>query len=321
MGGASQDELCGLAVDPVGNAYITGWTASSQATFPVRVGPGLTLNGRLNAFVARVNADGKGLGYCGYIGGYGVDQGQAIAVDRHGCAYVVGSASSTERAPSPNLTPFPVTVGPGLRHAGGTDTFVAKVSPSGSTLVYCGYIGGSWQDTLWGLAADTIGNVVVVGDLISPSPMTFPVRVGPDLTFNGVVDAFVAKVSYTNLAGTGAGRVGATLQWDLTATDYPGIRFQLGSSLGTGPIKIDTRTINLSADNLLAVSVAGLWPMVFSGYQGAIDGNGQAKAAIHIPNIPGLIGTRIHTAFVTLDPQAPSGIRSISNTVSFTISK
>ncbi|MBN2492244.1 MAG: hypothetical protein JXQ29_15465 [Planctomycetes bacterium] len=46
---------------------------------------------------------------------------------------------------------------------------------------------------------------------------------------------------------------------------------------------------------------------------------GRAPAAIPVPNIPPLVGTQFHTAFVTVDPQAPSGIASISNPPSFTI--
>jgi hypothetical protein len=43
------------------------------------------------------------------------------------------------------------------------------------------------------------------------------------------------------------------------------------------------------------------------------------RAVIHIPAVSSLIGTRIHMAFVTLDPTARSGIRSISNAEMFTI--
>ena len=50
-----------------------------------------------------------------------------------------------------------------------------------------------------------------------------------------------------------------------------------------------------------------------------IGTNGLAKAAINIPNVPALKGVRIHTAFVTVSPSAPFGIKSISNTFSFTI--
>ena len=95
----------------------------------------------------------------------------------------------------------------------------------------------------------------------------------------------------------------------------------MGTSLGTGPIHIDTRKLDLSPDNLLLVTVNNYWPWIFSGYRGIIDSKGQAKATINIPSIPALIGTHIHSAFVTLDPQAPSGIKSISNTYSFSITK
>ena len=124
-----------------------------------------------------------------------------------------------------------------------------------------------------------------------------------------------------SLVGSGTARPGGTVTLDLNANNDPGLFFQLGSSLGTGPIPIDTRNLGLSPDNLLQISVGGLWPGIFSGYSGTLDGQGQAKASINIPNIPFLIGLHIHTAFVTLDPLAPSGIKSISNTFSFSITK
>jgi len=135
------------------------------------------------------------------------------------------------------------------------------------------------------------------------------------------MDGFVARIAMTLLEAGGTVRPGGVVAFMLTATDAVGLPCQLGSSLGTGPIPIDTRNLSLSPDGLLALSVAGLWPAIFSGYRGLIDNRGRARAAIHIPNLLALIGTRIHTAFVTLDPAAPSGIRSISNTYSFSITK
>ena len=51
---------------------------------------------------------------------------------------------------------------------------------------------------------------------------------------------------------------------------------------------------------------------IFTGYRGVLDPKGQATAAMHIPNVQALVGLRIHTAFVTFDPQAVLGIKSIS---------
>lgn len=60
--------------------------------------------------------------------------------------------------------------------------------------------------------------------------------------------------------------------------------------------------------------MTGQWPEVFRDYRGVMDPKGQAAAAIRIPNAPALIGLGVHSAFPTLDPAAPQGIQSVSQT-------
>jgi hypothetical protein len=189
IGGFDNDRGKGIAVDGVGCAYVVGGTDSSQSTFPVIVGPDITLNGGLDAFVAKVNSSGTALDYCGYIGGSGGTVASRIAVDSAGCAYVTGDTNSSEAT-------FPVAVGPDLTYNGScSDAFVAKVNAEGSALVYCGYIGGSSLDYGRGIAVDGAGCAYVTGFTYT-SDATFPVIVGPDLSYNGVAtDGFVAKVS------------------------------------------------------------------------------------------------------------------------------
>ncbi len=189
IGGTDKDLARGIAVDSEQNAYVIGYTESDEGSFPVVVGPDVTFNGGgLDTFVAKLSATGESLVYCGYIGGDRADTGHGIALDDQQNAHVIGSAESRE-------TTFPVTVGPDLTHGGKVDAFVAKVSSDGSSLVYCGYIGGEAQDTGASIALDDQRNAYVTGNTRSMET-TFPVAVGPDLTHNGPgqADAFVAKV-------------------------------------------------------------------------------------------------------------------------------
>jgi hypothetical protein len=133
--------------------------------------------------------------------------------------------------------------------------------------------------------------------------------------------ATVLSIAKSVIYGSGTPTIGGTITLHLLAPGDRNHPYQLGSSFGTGPIPFDTRKLNLSPDVLLAISSSGFWPTIFQGYRGIINNKGQAQAAIHIPNVPALIGVRLHSAFVTLDPAAPSGIRSISNTFSFSITK
>jgi len=193
IGGDGWDEGWGIAVDGAGSAYVTGRTASAETDgFPVTGGPDLTYNDSLDAFVAKVQADGTGLDYCGYIGGSGDDHGWGIAVDGAGHAYVTGSTVSAE------TDGFPVTGGPDLTYNGGDyDAFVARVKVDGTGLDYCGYIGGDGWDEGLGIAVDGAGHAYVTGLTMSAETDGFPVTGGPDLTHNGNYDAFVAKISWT----------------------------------------------------------------------------------------------------------------------------
>jgi Beta-propeller repeat len=216
IGGAGTDFGEGIAVDRLGNVYVTGPTDSSEDTFPATVGPDVTYNGNFDVFVAKLKVDPtdaipkNNFEYCGYIGGAGVDIGLEpggrsltagqIAVDASGSAYVSGMTTSTEAT-------FPVTVGPDLTHNGGYDAFVAKITPDGTGFVYAGYIGGSGDDYGFGMAVDASGNAYLTGRT-SSTEATFPVTLGPDLTYNGRTDAFVAKVAPDGASLVYAGYLG-----------------------------------------------------------------------------------------------------------------
>ncbi len=204
IGGTGLDETIDVAVDGSGSAYVGGSTNSTEASFPVTVGPDLTYNGgSRDLFVAKVNAAGTALVYCGYIGGTGWDFDHGIAVDGSGNAYLTGDTTSTEAS-------FPVLVGPDLTQNGSWDVFVTKVNAAGTALVYSGFIGGSGDDLRARVDVDAFGSAYVVG-VTASTEATFPVTVGPDLTYNGGTwDGFVAKVNAAGSALTYAGYIGGS---------------------------------------------------------------------------------------------------------------
>ncbi len=269
IGGAGADYGYDIAVDSSGNAYITGVAYSTEATFPVLVGPDLTHNGGADGFVAKVNASGTSLTYCGYIGGSGTDYGFGIAVDGAGDACAVGQTDSTEAT-------FPATVGPDLAHNGNDDAWVAKVNPTGSGLLYCGYIGGNWYEQAWDVAVDGAGNAYLTGQTGSTEP-TFPVTVGPDISENGGADCFVAKVNPSGTALAYCGFIGGS-DWDAgrgIAVDAFGNAYVAGftqSAPASFPVAVGPDlTYNGQRDAFVAkVNPAGNG-LVFCGYLGGSD--------------------------------------------------
>jgi len=238
IGGDDDDFAEGIAVDGAGNAYLVGYTYSDQATFPVVVGPDLTIDSVLytDAFIAKVNATGTALAYCGYIGGSLDDYAYDVAVDQAGNAYVAGSTSSLPAS-------FPDKVGPDLTYNGGaSDGFVAKVAAAGSSLDYCGYIGGDGPDESLGIAVDGAGNAYVAGGTGS-SQASFPILLGPDLTQNGGDEAFVAKINAAGAALLYSGYIGgSSIDWaEAIAVDASGDAYLTGYTLSaqqTFPVTI-----------------------------------------------------------------------------------
>src|SRR5207249_2310502 len=82
-----------IAVDLQGNAYVTGSTSSTN--FPLLHPAQSSRRGSLDAFIVKVSSVGA-LVNSSYLGGSGVDSGNAIAVDGNGNAYVAGQTYSSD---------------------------------------------------------------------------------------------------------------------------------------------------------------------------------------------------------------------------------
>jgi len=193
LGGSSYDEGHGIAVDATGNAYVTGLSYSQN--FPTIAGAFQSvLQGYDDAFVSKLNPAGSALIYSTYLGGNSYDQGNGIAVDASGNAYITGLTYSYH---------FPTT-GQAFRTTwgGGFDAFVSKLNASGTTLLYSTYLGGSSDDYGYGIAVDASNSAYVTGRTYSPD---FPTTAGAFQTTPGGTgggghdDAYVVKL---NAAGS-----------------------------------------------------------------------------------------------------------------------
>ena len=147
-----------VAVDGEGNAYVVGVATSSD--FPVTTQAiDTTINGRQDAFVAKIDPLGENLIYSTFLGGGAREIGNTIEVDEAGHAYVAGSTNSGN---------FPTTPGALDRDFEDqvfrpVDAFVAKINPSGSGLVYSTYLGRANNEFVNDVDIDASGNAYIVG--------------------------------------------------------------------------------------------------------------------------------------------------------------
>lgn len=197
IGGLRTDTGRGIAVDGFGNAYITGYTLSSD--FPIVNAFQPVYGGSGDGFVTKLNAAGTALVYSTFLGGSDDENSGlvsdltpscAIAVDTLGAAYVTGKTVSQN---------FPVVrpIQAGLQ--GDTDAFVAKFDPSGSALIFSTYLGSAFsgvngfEERGLGIAVGGGGSVYVTGQVLkSDFPTVGPVQ---NNYGGGLSDAFIAKIT------------------------------------------------------------------------------------------------------------------------------
>lgn len=290
LGGNGDDIAKGVAVDSNNAVYVAGYTSSSN--LPKTIGS--AFGGVFDAFVAKLSSNGQSLTYLTYLGGSGVDQALAIALDSTNDVYVGGSTTGG----------LPTVYAPYSTYGGGnTDGFVAKMDPNGN-LVAATYLGGSGSDQVNGIAADSSGNVYVVGNTTSVGTGTttlFPTTSATKNTASGLTAgkqyAFYAELKFDfsallagNVFGGGANLVNglgdsanAVAVGNSGSTNASNGYIYVGGTAGNG------FALNASSGSALTATGTGPGSGATGGFVAAFKQSNGTALYLTFPSNPALI--------------------------------
>lgn len=179
LGGPNYDFGTAIAVDGAGAAYVTAYTLGKMT---VKNAFRKNRRGSIDGFLAKIDPDGKELIYSTYLGGEGMDVPMDIALDAVGRVYIVGQTQSAY---------FPVKDAYKSVKTGTYDGFLTVFTPSGLSLDFSTYFGGSSSDSISSLALDAEGGIYLTGHTNGKDlPLLNPYQAGYG---GGYGDAFVVK--------------------------------------------------------------------------------------------------------------------------------
>jgi hypothetical protein len=246
--------------------------------------------------------------YSTYLGGSGDDDGNAIAVDAAGSAYITGETASTD---FPTMNPFQAANG------GSYDAFVAKLNPAGTALVYSTYLGGSSVDYGYGIAVDSAGNAYVVGNTASTD---FPTMNPLQAANGGGLDVFVAALNaagsaliYSTYLGGSGDDMGAAIALDSADNAYV-----TGSTASADfPTNNPLQGANAGSINAFVSEIGSTGSaLVYSTYIGGnVKDYGNGIAVDSASNVY-ITGQTLSPNFPTMNPLQPTNRGSSSAFVS-----
>jgi hypothetical protein len=293
LGGGGEDEGNGIAIDGSGNAYITGYTYSSD--FPKMWGAfDTTYNGNGDVFVTKLNTNGTALVYSTFLGGSGRDEGVDITIDDSGNAYITGGTES------PN---FPTTLGAfDTTYNGSVDVFVSKLNPSGTALIYSTYLGGANLDYGADITIDSLENAYITGGTQSS---TFPTTTNAfDTSYNGSRDVFVAKLNasgtalfYSTYLGGGLADGGYGIAIDTAGNAY--ITGYCSSNFPTTPGTFDSSFNGGNNDIFVSKLNPSGTALVYSTYLGGVSDDAGGYIALDDSENVYVTGVTLSTNFPT----------------------
>lgn len=239
------------------------------------------------------------LSYSSFLGGAGSDIGSDIAVDSSGNIYVAGQTASNN---------FPVTPGAfqTVRNRFDTDTFITKLDPTGTDVIYSTYLGGNKYDAATSIAVSSEGEAYIAGLTGSAD---FPTTPGAFQTsFNG--NPFIRAVETSNVGDAFVSRINAS-----------GSKLIYSTYLGS---KGDDAAFDISIDSSGNAYITGktdsiYFPVTEKAFQSFNAGSAAYRSQDSGSNWNSIKNglSSAEVSALALDPQSPSIIYAASNATSF----
>jgi hypothetical protein len=196
-GAGDDDDTAGIAVDDIGNVYVTGtswssWDGQGVCLTPASGEPPCPRHahggsGQYDFFVLKLGTGGEYIWHTFY-GSYGADFSHGIALDSNRNIFVTGASYATWSGPTGQPKHD-------FSGAGNDNIFVLKLSGSGDYLWHTFYGSAGDDDVANGATVDNNDNVYVTGS--SDASWNGPTNQSPKHDFSGSGDLFVLKLNYS----------------------------------------------------------------------------------------------------------------------------
>ncbi len=201
LGGGGFDLGTSITIDQFDNAYVTGYTESSD--FPRQNAFDTSYNGGTDIFVTKISPTGSNLIYSTYFGGSNYEIAIDIDVSELGNGFITGKTYSSD---FPLQNPFQTQPD--------TNAFITQFSSNGQSLIYSTYLGGNDIDIGYGIAVDKDGTAIIAG---STNSNNFPLK-NAFQNDQPNPDIFITKLGYSGdslIYSTYLGGSGGETAYDL----------------------------------------------------------------------------------------------------------
>lgn len=223
-GGNYLEEGHSTSVDRSGNVYLVGDTYSPTGIAST-TGLQTVLKGFRDAFVVKFNDAGQRQ-WATYYGGNGYESGLSSATDKNNNIYVLGSTNSTSGISTAGAHQ--------ATFSGINDAYLLKLNSNGQRQ-WATYYGGSKDETGYGCAVDTTGNIYIAGKTSSTNKMVS--ASGSQTTFGGNVDAFLAKFNTNGVRQWGTYYGGAAVDYGYSCSvESNGTVYMAGTTASSSAI-------------------------------------------------------------------------------------